>query len=88
MMIELFRFIKTRIIVRWRIFQIRWGWHYNQRFMAHLITEYEGRPITFENMIEAQATHRQKELLKDDLQMLDDLPKLKREQFQDGRVLN
>ena len=39
-------------------------------------------------MVEAQATHMQKELLRDDLQMLDDLPKLKREQFQDGRVLN
>ncbi len=64
--------IKGKIISRWRLFQIRWGWHYNHRFMAYLIENYSGHVISQELILKAQGEHIRNETLRDDLIILDE----------------
>lgn len=84
---SLWKHIKIKLIVKWRILKIRIGWNYNIRFMEHLISNYHDHPINFVTISEAQATHLQQELLKDDLEIKCDLTKFGAD-LSDHRTIN
>ena len=67
LMMHIIQVLFTYIFVKVRLLKLRRAWKYNQQFVFHLLSQYNGQVIDIDTLIQAQVTYVTQELFNDSL---------------------
>lgn len=66
LMMHIIQVLFTYIFVKVRLLKLRRAWKYNQQFVFHLLSQYNGQVIDIDTLIQAQVTYVTQELFNND----------------------